>query len=68
MALADIIEAVAEVLTGVPVKLGAEHLAVRDAPPRVVFVPSADDFAGASASAPAGPRTRSLATRLARGK
>jgi hypothetical protein len=64
MALADIIEAVAVHLAPVKVKLGAEHLATRDAPPRVVFVPYADDFAGGAKNA-TGTVKRSIATRMA---
>lgn len=65
MALADIIDSVAALLTGVAVKLGGEHLPARDAPPRVVFVPDADSFSGASRSSVTGRAVRSLVTRVA---
>lgn len=54
MALADVVDAVAALLPGVAVKCGAEFVTRNDAPPRVIFVPSADEFPGAARQGPAG--------------
>jgi len=62
MALQDIVDAVQAQLGSTPCLLGAQHLRAESAPPRVVFVPTADKFSPAES---AGRNPRQLWTRLA---